>query len=88
MAMLFCFDQVEALETIPSDLSGFVAFGGVVSTLHDEAKNLVLVSCMQSAVLGKFRRADYARLAEHIVQLPSLGRQDALRLIQARLAAL
>jgi hypothetical protein len=87
MAMLFCFDQVEALETIPGDLSGFVAFGGVASTLHDEAKNLVLVSCMQSAVLGKFRRADYARLAEHPVQLPSLGRQDALRLIQARLAA-
>ena len=87
MAMLFCFDQVEALETIPGDLSGFVAFGGVASTLHDEAKNLVLVSCMQSAVLGKFRRADYARLAEHPVHLPSLARQDALRLIQARLAA-
>jgi len=87
MAMLFCFDQVEALETIPGDLSGFVAFGGVASTLHDEAKNLVLVSCMQSAVLGKFRRADYARLAERPVHLPSLGRQDALRLIQARLAA-
>ena len=87
MAMLFCFDQIEALETIPGDLSGFVAFGGVASTLHDEAKNLVLVSCMQSAVLGKFRRADYARLAEHPVHLPSLGCQDALRLIQARLAA-
>ena len=87
MTMLFCFDQVEALETIPGDLSGFVAFGGVASTLHDEAKNLVLVSCMQSAVLGKFRRADYARLAEHPVHLPSLGRQDALKLIQARLAA-
>jgi hypothetical protein len=87
MPMLFCFDQVEALETIPGDLSGFVAFGSVASTLHDEAKNLVLVSCMQSAVLGKFRRADYARLAEHPVHLPSLGRQDALRLIQARLAA-
>jgi hypothetical protein len=85
--MLLCFDQVEALETIAGDLSGFVAFGGVASTLHDEAKNTVLVSCMQSAVLGKFRRADYARLAEHSVHLQSLGRQDATRLIQARLAA-
>jgi hypothetical protein len=85
--VLLCFDQVEALETIAGDLSGFVAFGGVASALHDEAKNIVLVSCMQSAVLGKFRRADYARLAEHSVHLPSLGRQEAARLIQARLAA-
>ncbi|MGA2114761.1 MAG: ATP-binding protein [Bryobacteraceae bacterium] len=87
MPMVLCFDQVEALETSPGELSGFLAFGGAVSTLHDETTNLVLISCMQSSVETMFRRADYDRIAEQAAHLPLLGRRDALRLINARLEA-
>jgi len=87
MPMAICFDQVEALETSPGELSGFLAFGGAVSTLHDETTNLVLISCMQSSVERMFRRADYDRIAEQAAHLPLLGRRDAMRLVNARLEA-
>jgi hypothetical protein len=87
MPMVLCFDQVEALETSPGELSGFLAFGGAVSTLHDETTNLVLISCMQSSVEPMFRRADYDRIGERAAHLPLLGRRDAMRLINARLQA-
>lgn len=85
MPLVLCFDQVEALETNPGDRSGFLAFGGAVSTLHDETTNLILISSMQSSVEPMFRRADYDRMAEHEAHLNLLGRRDALRLIKARL---
>ncbi|MGA2147801.1 MAG: AAA family ATPase [Bryobacteraceae bacterium] len=87
MPMVLCFDQVEALETSPGERSGFLAFGGAVSTLHDETANLVLISCMQSSVEPMFRRADYDRIAEHEAHLPLLDRRDAMRLVNARLEA-
>jgi len=87
MPMVLCFDQVEALETNPGELSGFLAFGAAVSTLHAETTNLVLISCMQSSMEPMFRKADYDRIAEQKAHLPLLGRQDALRLVNARLEA-
>ncbi len=87
MPMVLCFDQVEALETSPGERSGFLAFGGAVSTLHDETTNLVLISCMQSSVEPMFRLADYDRIAEQTAHLPLLGRRDAMRLVKARLEA-
>ena len=87
MPMVLCFDQIEALETTPGDSSGFLAFGGAVSTLHDETTNLVLISCMQSSVEPMFRGADRDRIAEHESHLPLLGKRDAIRMINARLAA-
>lgn len=88
MPMVLCFDQVEALETTPGELSGFLAFGDAVSTLHDETTNLVLISCMQSSVdPGVFRRANYARIAKQEAHLTLLDRPNAMRLVNARLAA-
>ena len=87
MPMVLCFDQIEALETTPGERSGFLAFGGAVSTLHDETTNLVLISCMQSSAVAMFRGADLDRIAEHQAPLPLLGKRDALRLIGARVEA-
>jgi hypothetical protein len=87
MPIVLCFDQVEALETNPGDKAGFLAFGGAAGTLHDETKNLVLISCMQSSMDPMFRRADLDRIAEHQASLPLLGRGDAMRLVKARLEA-
>jgi hypothetical protein len=87
MPMVLCFDQIEALETTPGERSGFLAFGGAVSTLHDETADLVLISCMQSSVEPMFRGADFDRLAERQALLPLLGRRDALRLLNARIEA-
>jgi hypothetical protein len=66
--------------------SGFDAFSRVASLLHDETTNLVLISCIQSRVLGSFGGADFDRMAEWKVLLPLLDRRAALRLIEARLA--
>jgi len=84
---VLCFDQVEALEMSPGERAGFLAFGGAVSSLHDETANLVLISCTQSSVEPMFRRADYDRLSEQTAHLTLLGRRDALRLVNARLEA-
>ncbi len=59
MPMVLCFDQIEALETTPGERSGFLAFGGAVSTLHDETTNLVLISCMQSSAVADVSRRGF-----------------------------
>ena len=87
MPIVLCFDQVEALEIIAGDLSGFRAFGAAASLLHAETSNLVLISCAQSSLENMFRSADYDRIAERQATLQLLGQQDGMRLIQARLAA-
>ena len=64
--MVFCFDQVEALQRHPGDQEGLFRFGKVVRALHDAAENTLLVSCIQSSFLDTLRDsiddADHDRL--------------------------
>ena len=66
MPLVFCFDQVEALQRHPGDLDGLFRFGKVVRALHDGAENTLLVSCIQSSFLDTLRDsiddADHDRL--------------------------
>lgn len=84
--IVLCLDQLEALDTD----TGFQSLARAVSTLHDETKNLVLVSCIQTSwrdILMRFN-SDYARIAESEAHLPLLTRDQAARLLQSRRAAI
>jgi len=84
MPMILCFDQIEALQSDSGRGFGFDTFSRTASLLHDETSNLVLISCIQSAILGRFGGPDYDRMAEWKVLLPPLDRREAMRLIEAR----
>ncbi len=89
--LVLCFDQVEALQTSPEDLEGLFAFGRMVSALHDKTRNTLLISCVQTAFLDRLdeviRGADMDRLAEREGLLKPLDREEAERLVVARLDA-
>lgn len=67
--VIFSFDQVEALQVHPDELAGLFAFGQMVSSLHDDTNNVLIISCIQSAFFEllreKSRGADYDRMREY-----------------------
>lgn len=77
LPIVFCFDQIEALDDIDADDTALQAFGQLVASLHDETTNVLLISCIQSAYLDRVRStirgANYHRLAEHITTLNPLN---------------
>lgn len=84
------FDQVEALQLRPGDKEALFAFGQLVSTLHDQASNLLIISCVQSAFATEFREhirgADYDRMTElGTFSLDPLTREQAEMLLASRL---
>lgn len=93
LPIIFCFDQIEALQAHPQDSAGLFAFGQMISALHDETGNALLISCSQTAfrdTLSRFvRRADQDRLGEFaIVPLEPLTWEEAAQVIRARMDAL
>lgn len=93
LPIVFCFDQVEALQLNPQDLSGLIAFGQVVSALQAGPKHALLISCIQSAFLTTLhqavRGADLDRIREFAeVTLNPLTWDEAQQLIKARLNSL
>lgn len=91
--IVFCFDQVEALQLDPQDVSGLIALGQTISALHAETKHALLISCIQSAFLETLhqavRGADLARVREFAeVSLNPLTWTEAQQLIKARMDAL
>lgn len=93
LPIVFCFDQVEALQLNPQDLSGLIAFGQLVSTLQAGTKHALLISCIQSAFLTTLhqavRGADLDRIREFAeVTLNPLTWDESQQLIKARLDSL
>lgn len=90
MPLVFCFDQVEALQSHPEDLAGLHKFGQMVSFLRDETRNTLLISCILSTFLATLDQAiissDRDRLAVFGERaLAPLTPAEAKRLIEARL---
>jgi len=92
LPILLSFDQVEALQSRPGDAEGLFVFGQAVGVLHDQTKNVLLVSCMQSSFATELkthvRGADYDRMVsggQYSLQL--LNRDQSRQLIAARLDA-
>jgi hypothetical protein len=92
MPIIFCFDQVEALQAHPNDLAGLHRFGQMVSLLRDETQNTLLISCILSVFIDSLHRAvissDYDRMkAFGHLPLRALDPGEAKRLVEARLTA-
>lgn len=90
LPIVLSFDQVEALELTPGDRDAMFLFGQLISTLHDSATNLLLVSSVQSSFATRLkdhvRTADYDRLTSAgACSLHPLSRTQATELIVARL---
>lgn len=90
LPVVFCFDQVEALQRSLDDREAFFRFGRLAADLHDADPNVFLVTCLQSALLPAFResvrQADYDRLAKREASLEPLLPEQVRALVAARLA--
>jgi hypothetical protein len=86
--VVFCLDQLEALEASPNDVAGFMALGNAATSLHDLTGNTLLISCVQSQYIEKLEGtlgAGYARISEIKQKLEGINREEAGQLIVARL---
>lgn len=89
LPIVFCFDQVEALQRSSDDKEAFFRFGQMAADLHDTDPNIFLVTCLQSGALTLFRdairRADFQRMAKRHSVLEPLNAQQVEQLIRSRL---
>jgi hypothetical protein len=89
LPIVFCFDQVEALQRSSDDKEAFFRFGQMAADLHDTDPNVFLVTCLQSAALTLFRdairSADFQRMAKRHAVLEPLGVRQVEELIRSRL---
>jgi len=89
LPIVFCFDQVEALQRSSDDKEAFFRFGQMAADLHDTDPNVFLVTCLQSAALTLFRtairQADFERMAKRHVTLEPLDAPQVAQLIRSRL---
>jgi hypothetical protein len=87
---VFCFDQLEALNSFPGDKAGFFKLGQVISDLYDGTHNAALFSCLQTSMLPELeaivRGADRDRMLRARAGLDALDWEQAAKLIGARLA--
>lgn len=93
LPIVLSFDQVEALQIIPRDSEALFAYGQLVSTLHDETTNTLVVSCVQSAFATELRdhsrKADYERMTSlGAFSLDPLNRAQSEQIIARRLESI
>jgi hypothetical protein len=88
--IIFCFDQIEAMQLDGYDNSGLLAFGQMMSTLHAETRHVLLISCIQSAFLETFhrtvRKSDLARIGEYAESsLNPLTWTEGVQMVKSRM---
>jgi hypothetical protein len=89
--LVLCFDQVEAMQLSANDGSGFFAFGKLAADLFDHGNGMLMITCVQTAILPQLLQAvaqhDWHRIAQHETRLEPLTDAEARELIKARLDA-
>lgn len=89
LPMVFCFDQVEALQRGIEDRDAFFRFGRMAADLCDADPNVFLITCLQSSYLDVLnscvRGADRDRMAKREIVLQDLSRAQVESLLLARL---
>lgn len=89
LPIVFCFDQVEALQRSHDDLDAFFRFGRMAADLHDSDPNVFIITCLQSALLTTFdqavREADKNRFMRREVVIKDLSPDQVAAVIRARL---
>jgi hypothetical protein len=87
--LVFCLDQVEALQKHPDDKAGIFALGKLVATLHDMLRNAAIVCCVQTSFIDQIkatvRGSDQDRMLRNRAGLAPLDWDQAMALLQARL---
>lgn len=85
--VVFCFDQLEALQRHPQDTDGLYAFGQMVAALHDSTNNSLFISCIQTLLIDRFKDAvpkqNRDRLAKTERSLDLLDRKQAKQMVVA-----
>jgi hypothetical protein len=87
--LVFCLDQVEALQRHTNDQEGIFALGKLVSVLYDELHNAAIICCVQTTFLDDIKRsirdAEQDRMLRNKANLLPLTYNQALDMIEARL---
>lgn len=89
LPIVFCFDQIEALQTSPDDRDSLFRFGRMAADLSEADENVLLISCIQSAFVDllstSVRDADRDRIFKRRAVLEPLSREQVEALILSRL---
>lgn len=90
--LVFCFDQVEAMQVSAQDHDGLFAFGQMMMSLYNSTRHLLLISCIQSSFLDTLQQAISRAAWDRLTSgggmvLESLNRRQAEQLVKARLEA-
>lgn len=92
VSVVFCFDQIEALQVDRGDTAALFAFGKLVMDLFHETQNVLMISCVQIGfieVLGPaMLQAAWQRMAMQRRAIDPLRWEDVVRLAAARMDAL
>ena len=90
--IVFCFDQIEALQRHEQDKDGIFVFGKAIRSLYDMTDNVLIVSCIQSYYLPKLKEAmqqpNYDALAVQTGTLNPIVPRLAKKLARSRLGLL
>ncbi len=89
ISVVLCFDQIEALQRYPRDDAGLFIFGQAVRTLHNETRNLLIITCVQTLFLDQLKNAivtaDFHGMSDFIKGLDHLPPDKARMLIVTRM---
>ncbi len=87
--LIFCLDQVEALQKHADDQEGIFALGKLVATLHDTLHNAAIICCVQTSFIDQIKNAirgsEQDRMLSNRAGLKELTWEQALEMISARL---
>lgn len=89
LPIVFCFDQIEALQQSPDDKESLFRFGRMAADLSEADRHVLLISCVQSAFLDLLndstRQADRDRIFKRRCVLEPLSREQVEALLLQRL---
>jgi len=89
LPIVFCFDQIEALQQGSDDRDSLFRFGRMAADLSEADRNVLLISCVQSAFVdllnASVRDADRDRIFKRRSVLEPLTREQVEALIVHRL---
>lgn len=89
LPIVFCFDQIEALQGGGDDRDALFRFGRMAADLADADEDVLLISCIQSAFLetlnASVRDADRDRVFKRRAVLAPLARDEVEALVASRL---
>ncbi|APR83040.1 Cell division protein FtsK [Minicystis rosea] len=89
LPIVFCFDQIEALQATADDRDALFRFGRMAADLSEADDNVLLISCIQSTfddlLQSSVRSADRDRIFKRRARLDPLNRAEVEALVISRL---